>query len=232
MISGYLLLAVASLGYGLLLTGILGRLGSGAYLPSGLRRKAFHAGIFTGAVPAQLLLDFWGVVLYGSVISALVVLSLLRGPGSVLYGILVREEDGEDGSRLIVLPLLSTAFGGLMSVFLVGAFAVVGYLVCGWGDAAGEIIGRRWGQRRFTPPFSVGRRRHARTMEGSAAVLFVGVLAAIPGLLLLGVSILPALGVGLVVGMVGALAEGLSGHGTDNFWVQLAPSITAWWLVG
>ena len=29
----------------------------------------------------------------------------------------------------------------------------------------------------------------------------------------------------------GAVAEGLSGPGSDNFWVQLIPSLASWWFL-
>jgi dolichol kinase len=197
----------------------------------GLDRKLFHVGIFTGAVPAQLLLGFWGVMVYGSTIALLVLLGLLRGRDSALFRVLGRREDVEERANLVFFPLAATALGGLLSVLLVGEFAVLGYLVCGWGDAAGELVGRTMGRHRYTPLFSLGR-RPKRTLEGSAAVLVLGSLGAWAGLGLLQQAPAQAVGVGVACGVAGMLGEAVSGKGTDNFWAQLLPSLLAWWFLG
>jgi dolichol kinase len=197
----------------------------------GLGRKSFHIGIFTGAAPAQLLLGFWGVVIYGATIALLVLLALLRGQKSLLFRVLGREEDAEQKAPLIFFPLAATALGGLLSVLLVGNFAVVGYLVCGWGDGAGELVGRTLGQHPYSPIFSFGRRPR-RTLEGSLAVFVFGFLGAWAALGLLHYSPPQALGVGLVCGLTGMVGEALSGKGTDNLWAQLLPSLVAWWILG
>lgn len=195
-----------------------------------LRRKFFHVGIFTGAVVPQLLLGFWGVVLYGATIGGLVLLAVLRGRRSLLFQVLHRDDEGE-GRAEILLPLVFTALGGILGVLLVGEFAMVGYLACGWGDAAGEIVGRRWGRHGYSGvvPFLA---RSERTVEGSLGVLVLGALGGWAALGILGFGVLPALGVGLLVGVVAALAELLSWKGTDNLWVQLLPALAAWWLLG
>lgn len=194
-------------------------------------RKALHVLIFTGAVPAQLLGGFWGVMIYGGVVALLIFLSALRGAGSLLYDALARPQDGAAEARYVFLPLLATALGGLLSLLLVGSFAVVGYLVCGWGDAAGEVVGTRWGRHRYASPLA-RTTSPRRSLEGSAAVLVAGSGGAWVALLLLGFSPLPAAGAAVVCGLVGALAEALSSHGTDNFPVLLVPSLAAWWLLG
>jgi phytol kinase len=224
-------LGIGALLFGLLLGALSSRLTRSRGTAQGLSRKFFHIGIFTGAVPAQLWLGFWGVVLYGTVIGALVAQAFLRGEGSSLFRALVLEEDRNEKIRRLLVPLAATALGGLSSVLLVGHFAVVGYLVCGWGDGVGEVVGRRWGKRRYRSPFR-GSEPSFRTLEGSLAVLLGGFLGGWAALGLLGYATLLSVGVGFLVGLVGALSEGLSPGGTDNLWVQLLPSLASWWFLG
>jgi len=227
----FLGLAMGTLVAGLFLGVVCSRLGGGDGPRGSLGRKTFHIAVFTGAVPVQLWLGFWGVVVYGTVIASMVALGLLRGERASIYRALAREGDGEGQRRLVLVPLAMTALGGLLSVLLVGRFAIVGYLVCGWGDGAGELAGRVWGRRKYRSPLSRGQ-GSTRTLEGSLAVLAAGFLGGWAALDLLGAPPLSSLGVGLIAGAVGALAEGLSGEGTDNLWVQLLPSLTAWWFLG
>jgi dolichol kinase len=117
-----------------------------------------------------------------------------------------------------------------MGAILVGDLAVVGYLVCGWGDSAGELAGRNFGRMRYGSPFGRGS-GNRRSVEGSAAVFMAGTLGAVVALLMLGTGLKASVVTGLACGLVGAGAEALSSQGADNFWVQLLPSLTAWWLV-
>jgi len=225
------ILGLASLGFGLAMASLVGRMAKAGQASRVLGRKVFHAGIFTGAVPAQLLQGFWGVVVYGSVISLIVLVASWQGPGLPFYDALARPSDCDASRRFVFTPLLSTAVGGLLAALLVGSFAVVGYLVCGWGDAAGEPVGERWGRHRYFSPLSSEHQR-SRSLEGSLAVFLAGSLGAGLALALLGSSFSQALGIGLACGAAGAVAEALSGPGTDNLWVQLIPSLLAWWFLG
>ena len=227
----YLALGVGSLVFGLFLGTLSVRMSRGDAPACRLSRKVFHIGIFTGAAPAQLWLGFWGVVLYGTVIGALVAQACVRGEDASLFRALARDGEAGAGRCQVLAPLAATVVGGILSVFLVGPFAIVGYLVCGWGDGVGEIVGQRWGRRRYgSLPFY--RRRSVRTVEGSLAVLGGGFLGGWAALDLLGYPPLLSVGVGLLAGAVGAVSEGLSPEGTDNLWVQLLPSLASWWLLG
>ncbi len=198
----------------------------------GIPRKLFHTGIFTAALPIHLLLGFWGVVCYGTLVAGMVLLSFRKKGPAPLIRVLVRGGE-EGGSREEILtPLISTALGGLLSALLVGEYAVVGYLVCGWGDAGGEVVGRRWGRVRWG--FAGGRTRpdSRPSFRGSLAVFLLGFLGAWAALGLLGHPPVEALWVGGVVGAFGAMVEGLSPRGTDNLWLQLLPALLAWWVLG
>jgi len=196
-----------------------------------LGRKIFHAGVFSGAVPAQLWFGFWGVVLYGSVMAALVGWAYLRADKAFLYHGLTRGASGEGKAQDMLYPLAATALGGMLGVLLVGSFAMVGYLVCGWGDAWGEVVGRRWGKHAYRSPLArpLGAER---TFEGSLAVLVGGTLGGWAALNALGYAAVTSLALGLVAGAVGALAEGVVPGRMDNLWVQILPSLTVWWLLG
>jgi len=219
--------ALSSLAYGSVLGFAVGRMTHAAPPLPGLSRKVFHVGVFSAAVPAHVVGGFWGVVIYGFVVSGLVLLALARGPGFGLYHALARDSDGAEARNLVIGPLLATALGGMVAVLLVGDLAVVGYLVCGWGDAAGELVGRRMGKRRYRLPYHPAS-APGRTLEGSGAVFLAGTGGAWVALLLLGTSLDQALAGGLLCGLAGSLAEGLSGRGSDNFWTLVVPSLAAW----
>ena len=87
------------------------------------------------------------------------------------------------------------------------------------------------GRRHYRAPLSRAS-GSVKTLEGSIAVLVRGFLGGWAALGLLGFPPHQAAGAGLAAGLAGALVEGLSGGRTDNFWVQLVPSLTAWWILG
>lgn len=203
---------------------------------SGMRvaytRKVFHFGIFNGAAAAHLLWGLSGTNAYGVAVALLVVAAVLRGEGDGFYEALARGSDQPRRSFFIVVPLVTTAVGGLASALLVGPFASVGYLVTGWGDAVAEPVGARWGKHPFSVPSLAGVPAQ-RTFEGSLAVLLVGWAAAAIALAGVGADAGPPLLLtALACAGVGAAVEAVSHHGTDNLTVQMAVSLAAAWLAG
>jgi phytol kinase len=195
-------------------------------------RKIFHFGIFSVAAAVHAVWDLPGTSSYGTAVALVVLWAVVRGDGNALYEALARESDRPRRSLFIVVPLVTTAVGGLVSALLAGPFATVGYLVAGWGDAVAEPVGSRWGRHRYRVPSLAGVPAE-RTLEGSAAVLFVGWAAALVGLVALGVGTgPPVLWVAAACASVGALVEAVSHHGTDNLTVQVAASLTALVLAG
>jgi phytol kinase len=154
----------------------------------------------------------------------------MRGGGFPFYEALARPADAPRRTLFILVPLATTAAGGLLANLLFGAWAIVGYLVGGWGDAVGEPVGAAVGRHRYRVP-SLGGVRAMRSLEGSAAVLTAGALAAFAGLLARGVDPLAAAGVGAACGVAGALVEAFSTHGTDNLTVQVAAAGVAFLLL-
>jgi phytol kinase len=221
--------------FGLLLGGgmawIVGRLRIIREVPAPYTRKIFHFAVYTGAAGTQALGGLGGTMAYGSTVAALVLVALARSDGFPFYEALARPSDRPHRSLFILVPLVTTALGGLVSNILVGGYATVGYLVCGWGDAVGEPVGTRWGRHRYRVPSLAGVAA-TRSVEGSLAVLISGTIAAAIGLALLGVGGSDLVLGALLCGGVGALVEAVSNHGFDNLTVQVAASVAAWWLVG
>lgn len=221
-------------GAGLLL-GVALAAGAGALRERGMQvaytRKIFHFGIFTGAGAVHVVGGLPATNAYGVVVALLVVGAVIRGDGHPFYEALARDKDRPRRSLFIVVPLLTTALGGLASALLAGPWAVVGYLVAGWGDAVGEPVGARWGRHAYRVPSLAGVEAH-RTWEGSAAVLVVGAGAAALAMAGVGVPAGSLIFPALAVGGVAAAVEAVSSHGTDNFTVQLAASLTALALLG
>jgi phytol kinase len=190
-------------------------------------RKIFHFGIFTMAAVSHWIWDAPGVVVFGSVVALVVLFAVYRGDGFPLYEALARPTDAPHRSLFIIVPLVTTALGGLISNLLFLRFAFVGYLVCGWGDAVGEPVGTRWGKHRYRVP-SLDAVPATRSLEGSAAVLVVGTLAAYAGLLADGFDPSAALGIAIGAGGAGAITEAFSSHGLDNLTVQIAAAGVAY----
>jgi len=196
-------------------------------LRSGYTRKLFHVLIFISAVFVQVLGGFWAVCVFGLMVSLVVGLAVVRGQGDPLYEALAREHDGPHRTYYIVVPYFATLIGGMASNILFGPLAMVGYLVGGLGDAAGEPAGLRWGRHRYT--ISAGRDDVTKTLEGSLAVMAASVVA-----LLIGVAISPELNFNVrvaivvpVIAIICTVVEAFSPRGWDNAPMQIVPTVLA-----
>jgi phytol kinase len=107
--------------------------------------------------------------LFGGATTLVLSYALVRGAGDPLYEALAREKDVPYRTWYIVVPYLATLAGGLAANALAGATAVIGYLVCGIGDAVGEPIGTRFGRHTYRV-LAPGRVVSYRSLEGSCAV--------------------------------------------------------------
>jgi phytol kinase len=209
--------------YGCLL--FAGHLKTKIHLRTGYTRKVFHVLIFISAVVVQAFGGFVAVCVFGTMVSVVVGLAVLRGSNDPLYEALAREQDGPDRTYYIVIPYFATLIGGLASNICFGPLAVVGYLVGGLGDAAGEPVGTRWGRHRYS---GSGRKAMAtKTFEGSFAVLAASAVA-----LLISVAISPTLHFDLraaialpVIAILCALVEAFSPRGWDNVPMQFIPTV-------
>lgn len=194
-------------------------------------RKIFHFSIFTMASVVHLVWGLPGVVTFGSIVALAVLYAIGRGDGHPFYEAMARPTDSPRRTLFILVPLATTALGGLLGNLLFADRALIGYLVAGWGDAVGEPVGTRWGRHRYHVPSLAGVKA-TRSYEGSAAVLICGCAAATMGLLALGHAPGTAIMVGIACGIAGALVEAFSTHGLDNFTVQIAATATAALLLG
>ena len=192
-------------------------------------RKIFHFMIFTAAGALQIVWGLPAVVVFGSVTSALVLYAVWRGDGFPFYEAMARPTDAPRRTLFILIPLATTALGGVTANVLFPAWAFVGYLVCGWGDAVGEPVGARWGAHRYRVP-SMGGIASTRSLEGSLAVFVAGSAATAAALLLQGLPGLQVLLLALGSGLAGAIVEAISTHGLDNLTVQVAASAAAQFL--
>lgn len=225
-----LLLAPPLLAFTVAAARFSGWLRQGKGLATPYTRKAFHFLIFTAAGGVHLLWGRPAVTLFGSLVALWVLYAVWRGDGHPFYEAMARPSDEPKRSLFIVVPLVTTALGGVTANLLFPEMAYVGYMVCGWGDAVAEPVGTRWGRHRYTVPSLAGVPA-TRSLEGSAAVLGIGGLAAAAALVLSGASPGDAALVGLACGAGGAAVEAVSNHGLDNFTVQVAAAAVAAWLV-
>lgn len=191
-------------------------------LPTGYTRKVFHALIFISAVVVHAFGGFVAVCVFGMMVSLVVAMAVVRGPNDCHYEALAREQDGAARTYYIVIPYCATLIGGLTSNILFGPLALVGYLVGGLGDAAGEPVGTRWGRHRY-----LSRARSTKTFEGSIAVLTASFVA-----LLIGVAIIPELHFNLrsaiavpLIAIACTLVEAFSPRGWDNVTMQVVPTL-------
>lgn len=193
-------------------------------------RKIFHFVIFTCAAGVHAIWSLPGTVVFGSVIAGMVVAAAVKGEGHPFYEALARETDRPHRTLFIVVPLVTTAVGGLLSALIAGPFAVVGYLAAGWGDAIGEPVGARWGRHPYRVPSLAGVPAE-RTLEGSVAVFAVSSLASGLALVSLGMGG-AAWWAGPIAGAAAAAVEAVSNHGLDNLTVQVVPSVVTLLLLG
>jgi len=194
---------------------------------TGYTRKLFHVLIFTSAVFVHALGGFWAVCVFGTMVSLVVGYAVSRGRGNRLYEALARKHDGPYRTYYVVIPYFATLIGGLTSNIFFGPLAVMGYLVGGLGDAAGEPAGVRWGRHPYT--ITAAGSKVTKTFEGSLAVLAASAVA-----LLIGVAISPQLHFDLrslfvlpVIAIICTVVEALSPRGWDNVPMQIVPTVLA-----
>lgn len=199
---------------------------------TGYTRKTFHFLTFGAAAAVQLGGGRPLLNLFGGATTLVLAYALRRGSGHPLYEALAREKDAPYRTWYIVVPYLATLAGGLSANALAGAAAVVGYLVCGIGDAVGEPVGTRFGRHPYRVP-APGRVVSYRSLEGSAAVAVCSWGAVLAGLAVLGVPLTPAsVAISAAIALVAAGVEAIAPHGGDNFFLILVPAVLsrAWLL--
>jgi phytol kinase len=195
-------------------------------LRTGYTRKVFHVLIFVSAVFVQAIGGFVAVCVFGTMVSLVVAYAVIAGAGNPLYESIAREKDGRNRTRLVIIPYFATLIGGLVSSVFFGPLAIVGYLVGGLGDAAGEPIGTRWGKHSYR--VSTGS-ASTKTYEGSLGVITASGIA-----LMIAVAIRPELHLSLqsiivvpLIAILCGLVEAVSPRGWDNVPMQIVPTLLA-----
>lgn len=216
-----LVVAVSILGSGFL----CGSLKRYAQWQTGYTRKLLHFLIFFTAVGLHIWGGMPAVNILGIGMGIFVLYSILVGDGNLFYEAMAREKDIPRRSYFIIAPYLATAVGGLMSNFLFGSNAIMGYVLCGSGDAVAEPVGLRFGKHRYKVLSLKEVRVSERTVEGSISIFIVSVVLSLLFFnylyhLPLSYSILSS----LLISAVLVFVEAISFHGADNFTLQITAS--------
>jgi phytol kinase len=185
-------------------------------------RKIVHVGMGLVCLPCPWLFAdakwVWLLAVLATAMLAAVRLvpELVRRYGGVLGGV-SRSSLGD----------LSYPFGMALAFSLAherpAAFCA-GAAVLALGDAAGAVIGNRWGRSHYPVPGS------EKSLEGSAGVWFVSLVClAITAILLEGTPWPAAAGMALVIGSAAMIVEAVSPLGLDN--LTLPPAVSGLWLL-
>lgn len=189
-------------------------------------RKIFHFLIFTMAAVLQVAFGLQTVLFFGVWTCAAILYAVFKGEGHPFYEALARSKDAPWRSLFILVPLASTVAGGLLSNLFFPKAAFIGYLVTGWADAIAEPVGTRWGRHTYTVPSLFGVKA-TRSLEGSSAVLLIGLVAVLICGAILDIESRKMLQLALACGLTATLVEAFSHHGLDNLTVQVAVSAAA-----
>jgi phytol kinase len=177
-------------------------------------RKSIHVAMGLACVGFPWLfsraLPVWILASVATLLLGLIRISpkLKTGVGSPLHGI-IRVSYGE----ILFAPAVAVVFavaGGDIYLY------VVPILILTIADAAGALGGTRWGKRRY------GSGEGFKTVEGSIIFWFTAFLCGFLPLMLGGrVDGVHAAWIGLILGLVAMMAEGISDRGFDNLVIPI-----------
>jgi len=212
-----------------ILSGLLKRRGG---WPTGYTRKLFHFLIFFTAIGLHLWGGMPAVNVLGLGMGIYVILVVRAGAGNLFFEALAREKDSPRRGYFVVLPYLTTAAGGLLSNWLFGAFAVMGYLVGGAADAVAEPVGVRFGRHRYRVLSLRKVQTAERSIEGSLSVLAVSViLSALFFSVYFHLPVSRSLLIAVLLSMAVMFVEAASPHGADNLTIQVTASGLAYLFI-
>ncbi len=115
------------------------------------------------------------------------------------------------------LILYTLSYAVLTAVGLTGQMfpAAAGLAALSLGDGIGGAVGRRYGERRYRPPWGKSKSLEGSVTVGAAAAVAVLIVAAVVGADL-------SINQAVTLGVVAAISEGLAPRGTDNAVVPAA----------
>ena len=192
---------------------------------TGYTRKTLHFLIFFTAVGLHIWGGMRAVNILGLGMGIFVLYAVLAGDGNFFFESMAREKDFPRRGYFIVVPYLTTAAGGLISNFLFGGCAVMGYAVCGAADAIAEPIGVRFGKHKYKVPSLKKVQVAERSLEGSFSVLIVSLVLSL--LFFMSLYQFPparAMMASAILSVVTVLVEAVSFHGADNLTIQVTAS--------
>lgn len=223
-----LVVLMAILGSGFL-SGFLKRY---AQWKTGYTRKLLHFLIFFTAVGLHIWGGMQAVNILGIGMGIFVLLSVWAGDGNFFYEAMAREKDFPRRSYFIIVPYLATAVGGIMSNLLFGKSAIMGYVLCGSGDAVAEPVGLRFGKHPYKVLSLKNVRVSERTVEGSISIFIISVILSLFFFhylyhLPFSFSLLSS----FLISIILVFVEALSFHGADNFTLQITASALTYFMV-
>jgi len=209
---------------------IAGYLKSGRGWRTNYTRKIFHFIVYSAATGVTWLWGLPATAIFGTCALFFLMFAIWRGEGSLLYEGIAREQDAPQRTFYLIVPFLATAAAGVLDNVVFGAFASVGYLCVGWGDAIAEPFGVRFGKHKYRVRTLTGIKCQ-RSLEGSASVFMASTLAASLLVYSWQNDVLVSIICGLIIGLISAVVEAFSPHGGDNFTIQVAASAAAFVLL-
>ena len=189
---------------------------------TGFTRKIFHFIVFTTAFILSILYPVDVVAAFGAGagVFVLAVIFFKNGFMAPLYNALARESDEPHRDYYLIMPFIATAIGGILAIMLFPQWYYAGYLATGWGDAAGEPIGVKFGRHRFRVP-TLSATKCTRTLEGSLGVFLASGAAIMVAIAITG-SLTPYTAASAILAALAmTMVESISPHGLDNLTTML-----------
>jgi len=217
----------------ILVSGLIsGALKRYAHWKTGYTRKVLHFLIFFTAVGLHIRGGMPAVNVLGLGMGIYVLLSVWAGKGNFFYEAMAREKDAPHRSYFIIVPYLTTALGGLVSNLLFGSCAVMGYALCGAGDAVAEPVGTRFGKHPYKVLSLKRIRISERTVEGSISILVLSIILSFLFFhYLYNLPFLMSFTSSLIISIVIVIVEAFSFHGVDNFTIQVSASTVTYFFI-
>ncbi len=161
-----------------------------------------------------------------------VFLSVKAGDGNFFFESMAREKDSPRRGYFVIVPYLATALGGIVSNLLFGSSAIMGYAICGAGDAVAEPVGLRFGKHTYRVPSLKKVRISERSLEGSLSVFIVSAIISLFFFILLFQSPFSmAIVSSLLLSIAVVFVEAFSFHGADNLSIQITVSTLAYFFI-